>query len=41
MNDDKFPHTDLLRAFAEHYPRLPRLDKESWDADVAAESAQP
>ena len=35
---DEFPHADLLRAFAEHYPRLPRLDKESWDADVAAES---
>jgi transglutaminase-like putative cysteine protease len=38
---DEFPHADLLRAFAERYPRLPRLDKESWDADVAAESAQP
>jgi transglutaminase-like putative cysteine protease len=38
------PRDDLLRVFAQHYPRLERLDKPggnhpSWDDDVAAEAA--
>lgn len=34
---DEVPRDDLLQVFAEHYPRLPRLDQASWDDDVAAE----
>lgn len=34
---DEVPRADLLQVFAEHYPRLPRLDQASWDEDVTAE----
>ena len=36
---DEVPHQDLLRTFAEHYPHITRLDGESWDRDVVAETA--
>ena len=35
---DDVPRAELLRGFAEHYPHLPRLDAESFEADVAAEA---
>lgn len=34
---DDIPREELLQVFAEHYPRLPRLDTANWDDDVAAE----
>lgn len=38
---DDIPREMLLGVFAEHYPKLPRLDSASWDADVAAEAGPP
>ncbi len=35
---DDVPHRDILRCFAEHYPRLAGLDGASWDRDVVAET---
>ena len=37
---DDIPRDELLQVFAEHYPRLPRLDTANWDDDVAAEGAR-
>ena len=31
---DDLPRDDLLATFKKHYPNLPRLDKENWDADL-------
>jgi transglutaminase-like putative cysteine protease len=36
---DEVPREELLRAFAEHYPAMPRLDGASFDEDVAREAA--
>jgi transglutaminase-like putative cysteine protease len=35
---DEIPRDDLLQVFAEHYPRMQRLDTASWEQDVAVES---
>lgn len=33
---DEMPRDIVLGIFAEHYPRLPRLDQADWEGDVAA-----
>jgi transglutaminase-like putative cysteine protease len=35
---DEIPRDDLSQVFAEHYPRMQRLDTASWEQDVAVES---
>ena len=37
---DDIPREELLRVFAEHYPRLGRLDGASWSQDVDAEASK-
>jgi transglutaminase-like putative cysteine protease len=37
---DEVPREELLRAFAEHYPGMPRLDGASFDDDVARETKE-
>lgn len=34
---DEIPRDELLQVFAEHYPRMQRLDTASWEQDVAVE----
>ena len=34
---DEIPRDELLRVFAEHYPRMQRLDTASWEQDVSVE----
>lgn len=34
---DEIPRDELLQVFAEHYPRMQRLDTASWEQDVAGE----
>jgi transglutaminase-like putative cysteine protease len=37
---DDIPRDDMLRAFAEYYPYIAKLDANDWDADVTAEAGQ-
>ena len=35
---DHLPRREILAIFAQHYPRMARLDDASWEQDVAGEA---